>query len=32
MNLKITIDGDADLHLEDYQILAEDTNREIYLD
>ena len=32
MNLKIKIDEDADLHLEDYQILAEDTNREIYLD
>ena len=32
MNLKIGIEEDADLHLEDYQIFAEDTNREIYLD
>ncbi len=32
MNLKIKIDEDADLHLEDYRILAADTNREIHLD
>ena len=32
MNLKIKIEENADLHLEDYQIVAEDTNREIYLD
>jgi ribonuclease G len=32
MNLKIKIDEDVDLHLEDYQIFADDTNREIYLD
>ena len=32
MNLKIRLRGDADLHLEDYRIFAEDNNREIYLD
>ena len=32
MNLKVRLQGDVDLHLEDYRIFAEDTNREIYLD
>jgi ribonuclease G len=32
MNLKIQLQGDADLHLEDFRIFAEDNNREIYLD
>ena len=31
MNLQIRLQGDADLHLEDYQIFAEGSNREIYL-
>lgn len=31
MNLQIRLQGDADIHLEDYQIFAEGSNREIYL-
>ncbi len=31
MNLQIRLQGDADIHLEDYQIFPEDSNREIYL-
>ena len=31
MNLQIQLQGDADMHLEDYQIFPEDSNREIYL-
>ena len=31
MNLQVRLQGDADIHLEDYQIFPEDSNREIYL-
>ncbi|MCZ6677203.1 MAG: Rne/Rng family ribonuclease, partial [Candidatus Poribacteria bacterium] len=31
MRLRIQMQGDADLHLEDYRIFDQDTNREIYL-
>lgn len=31
MNLQIQLQGDADIHLEDYQIFPEGSNREIYL-
>ncbi len=31
MNLQIWLQGDADIHLEDYQIFAEGSNREIHL-
>ncbi len=31
MNLKIQLQGDADVHLEDYRIFAEGSSREIYL-
>ena len=31
MSLQIRLQGDADIHLEDYQIFAEGSNREIYL-
>ncbi len=32
MNVKIQLEEDADLHLEDYRIFAENSNREIHLD
>jgi ribonuclease G len=32
MNLKIRLEGDADMHLEDSRIFVQDTNREIYVD
>jgi hypothetical protein len=32
MNVKIQLEEDADLHLEDYRIFADNSNREIDLD
>ena len=32
MNLKIRLQGDEDVHMEDYRIFAEDSDREIQLD
>ena len=31
LNLQVRLQGDADVHLEDYRIFAEGSNREIYL-
>ncbi len=31
LNLQVRLEGDADIHLEDYQIFPEGSNREIYL-